>query len=82
MISKSSNFNELGGSEFAVWCRLEPGISSADWAFLCRYVGQLSPHEFTQISLILNPHHMIRKMALKRHIRGLFGLGEVRGRDR
>ena len=81
MISNSSNFNELGNSEFAVWCRLDPGIPPDRWAFLCRHIGRLSPREFSQVSLILNPHHRSLKMALKRHIWGLIGLGEVRGQD-
>jgi len=82
MVSKSSNFNELGNSEFAVWCKLDTGISPSDWAYLCRKIGQLSPREFTQVSLLINPQHRSLKMALKRHVRGLIGLGDVRGQER
>ena len=81
MVSKSRNYNELGNSEFAVWCRLDPGISPDKWAFLCRHIGQLSSNEFNQISSLLNPHHRSLKMALKRHVRGLFGLGNTKSQD-
>ena len=77
MVSKGRNYNELGNSEIAVCCKLDPGISPAKWAYLCRYIGNLSPQEFSQVSSLLNPHHRSLKMALMRHIRGLIELGDA-----
>jgi hypothetical protein len=43
------HFNEMGNSEYAVWCKVTPGIDPAQWALLCRLLGRLTPREFTKI---------------------------------
>ena len=39
-------FSEPSIAETGVWCELSEGIDPADWAYLCRYIGKLSPREF------------------------------------
>ena len=39
-------FSEPSIAETGVWCELSEGIDPADWAYMCRYIGKLSPREF------------------------------------
>ena len=48
-MSQSQTFNELGVGEIAVWCRLNPGIDPAQWAYLCRKIGIFSPWKYDVI---------------------------------
>ena len=41
-------------AETGVWCTLADGIDPAQWAGLCRKVGQLSPDRFAEIADFLN----------------------------
>lgn len=36
-------------AETGVWCQLADGIDPAEWAGLCRQIGQLPPKRFTEI---------------------------------
>ena len=50
MYSNTSNDSDLGEHQCAVWCKLNPEIDPARWAYLCRCLGHLTPKEFHQIS--------------------------------
>ena len=39
-------FSEPSIAETGVWCSLNEGIDPGEWAYLCRYIGKLSPREF------------------------------------
>ena len=39
-------FSEPSIAETGVWCELNEGIDPGEWAYLCRYIGKLSPREF------------------------------------
>ena len=39
-------FSEPSIAETGVWCSLNEGIDPAEWASLCRFLGNLSPREF------------------------------------
>ncbi|MDD5457841.1 MAG: hypothetical protein PHF37_00385 [Phycisphaerae bacterium] len=43
-------FSEPSVAETGVWCNLNPGIDPAEWAYLCRYLGSLTPKEFKKAS--------------------------------
>lgn len=43
-------FSEPNYLETAVWVELSEGIDPAEWAYLCRYLGRLSPKEFKKVS--------------------------------
>ena len=45
-MSQGLIFSEPSIAETGVWCHLRDGIDPADWAFLCRYLGNLSPCKF------------------------------------
>lgn len=36
-------------AETGVWCQLNDGIDPAQWAGICRRIGQLSPDRFAEI---------------------------------
>lgn len=40
-------------SETAVWCELNEEIDPAEWANICRNIGQLSIAEFKNVSAVL-----------------------------
>jgi len=75
MYPKSRIFNELSSSEISVWTKLNPGISPSQWAELCRFIGNLSPKEFTAVVALINAHKCL-KNAVKRHVEGIVGIGE------
>jgi hypothetical protein len=39
-------FSEPDIAETGVWCELSEGIDPENWAYICRYLGKLSPCEF------------------------------------
>lgn len=39
-------FSEPDIAETGVWCQLSEGIDPENWAYICRYLGRLSPTEF------------------------------------
>ena len=39
-------FSEPSIAETRVWCQLSDGINPENWAYICRYLGRLSPDEF------------------------------------
>ena len=41
-------------AETGVWCTLADGIDPAQWAGICRKIGQLSPDRFTEVMDFLN----------------------------
>lgn len=41
-------------AETGVWCTLNDGIDPAQWAGLCRKIGQLSPNRFAEVADFLN----------------------------
>ena len=50
-------------AETGVWCQLADGIDPAEWAGLCRQIGQLSPKRFAET-----------RDSFKKHVRKLFAL--------
>ena len=42
-------FSEPSFSETGVWCSLSDGIDPAEWASLCRYIGNLGVREFREV---------------------------------
>ena len=48
-------FSEPSIAETGVWCNLNDGIDPAEWAYLCRYIGKLSPREFGIVRKKLMP---------------------------
>jgi hypothetical protein len=49
MASQGLLFSEPLIAETGVWCCLTNGIDPAQWAQLCRYIGELSPKDFDQL---------------------------------
>ena len=45
-MSKGLLFSEPSIAETGVWCKLNEGIDPAEWASLCRFIGNLSAREF------------------------------------
>ena len=42
-------FSEPAIAETGVWCMLTEGIDPAQWANLCRKLGQLTPDRFVEV---------------------------------
>ena len=42
-------FSEPSISETGVWSELNEGIDPAEWASLCRFIGNLCPREFGMV---------------------------------
>ena len=49
MSSQGFLFTEPSVAETGVWVELNEGIDPAQWAFICRYIGKLSPREFDKL---------------------------------
>ncbi len=49
MITQPLLFSEPSIAETGVWCTLADGIDPAEWAGICRQIGQLSPDRFAAI---------------------------------
>ena len=50
-------------AETGVWCQLADGIDPAEWAGLCRQIGQLSPQRFEEVRNFLSnrPKPQVRR---------------------
>jgi len=53
-MSQGLLFSEPAYSETGVWCTLADGIDPAQWAGICRKIGQLSPDRFAEVMDFLN----------------------------
>ena len=42
-------FSEPSIAETGVWVELSEGIDPAQWAFICRFIGKLSPRAFYRL---------------------------------
>jgi len=51
-------------AETGVWCTLADGIDPAQWAGICRKVGQLSPDRFEEVIDFLNGNDCQPKKSL------------------
>ena len=49
MVSQGLLFSEPSIAETCVWCELSEGIDPAQWANLCRYIGNLTLKEFEYV---------------------------------
>ena len=49
MVSQGLLFSEPSIAETCVWCELSEGIDPAQWANLCRYIGNMTHKEFEYI---------------------------------
>jgi hypothetical protein len=49
MVSQGVLFSEPSIAETCVWCELSEGINPAQWASLCRYIGNLTHKEFDSV---------------------------------
>ena len=74
MSSQGRIFNELVNCEAAVWCKLAPGIEPAKWAFICRYLGNLTPREFHCFLAQLQARRTSLRTSARGYIKGLLGL--------
>ena len=72
MIPEDCISNGLGSGEVAVWSKLSPGISPSEWASLCRFIGSLSPGEFSTMASLVSAHQRF-KNAVKRQVGGVLG---------
>jgi len=54
-MSKGLLFAEPSIAETGVWCNLNDGIDPAEWASLCRFIGNLSPREFEAVRKKIMP---------------------------
>ena len=57
-------FSEPLYSETGVWCELHEGIDPAQWAFLCRSIGTLSPRQFDRAKkrVIKSPDSVVNRL--------------------
>jgi hypothetical protein len=46
-------FSEPAYSDTGVWCELNQGIDPAEWARVCRHIGQMAAEEFEELSMVL-----------------------------
>lgn len=49
MVSQGLLFSEPSIAETCVWCELSEGIDPAQWANLCRYIGNMTLKEFEYV---------------------------------
>lgn len=49
MVSQGLLFSEPSIAETCVWCELSEGIDPAQWADLCRYIGNMTHKEFGHV---------------------------------
>ena len=54
--SQSVLFSEPSIAETGVWCELSPGIDPADWAGVCRVIGELNPDAFRRVKKTVFPN--------------------------
>ncbi len=46
-------FSEPSIAETGVWCRLNEDIDPAEWAKLCRHIGQMDAADFYELKMVL-----------------------------
>lgn len=46
-------FSEPSIAETGVWCKLNEGIDPAQWAGLCRHIGQMEVEDFNYLRMAL-----------------------------
>lgn len=46
-------FSEPYCSENGIWCDLHPELDPAQWARLCRFIGNLSPSQFDWVENVV-----------------------------
>ena len=46
-------FSEPSYSDTGVWCQLNQEIDPAQWARVCRHIGQMATEEFNELSMVL-----------------------------
>ena len=51
--SQGMLFSEPSYSDTGVWCQLNQEIDPAEWARVCRYIGQMAAEEFEELSVVL-----------------------------
>ena len=51
-------FSEPSIAETGVWCSLNDEIDPGEWAYLCRYLGSLTPEQFQQAKVKLAPKRL------------------------
>lgn len=56
-MSKGLLFAEPSIAETGIWCKLNDGIDPAEWASLCRFIGNLSPRKFEVVRKKIMPMH-------------------------
>ncbi len=49
MVSQGLLFSEPSIAETCVWCELSEGIDPAQWANMCRYIGNMTLKEFEHV---------------------------------
>ena len=57
-------FSEPDIAETGVWCQLSDGIDPENWAYICRYLGRLSPDELkrAQKRVFGNPDSVFNRL--------------------
>lgn len=66
MSSQGLLFAEPAIAETGLWCELTDGIDPAQWAHLCRYLGNLTPEQFKKAEKWLYGNPDSLKNRLKR----------------
>ena len=61
-------FSEPAIAETGVWCTLTEGIDPAEWANVCRKIGQLTPDRFAEAQDFLNTKP-VKKQRFLSHLR-------------
>jgi hypothetical protein len=69
MTSQGLLFSEPLIAETVVWCCLTNGIDPAQWAQLCRFIGELNPNDFIQLKSKIMPNHRGLKTGTTQKIR-------------
>ena len=65
-MSQGLLFAEPAIAETGLWCELADGIDPAEWAHLCRYLGNLTPCQFKKAEKRLYSDPDSLKSRLKR----------------
>ena len=56
-------FSEPSITETGVWCTLNPGIDPAEWAGLCRFLGEMGSDKFKKVEkkVLLSPDSFLTR---------------------
>jgi hypothetical protein len=71
MVAQGNLYSEPSIAETVVWCSLNDGIDPAQWASLCRNIGNLGAKEFE----VVRRKVVGRPDSLGSRVRRLFGGG-------